>query len=110
MIKVIKTKVYVQGKATTDPTLIGLAVLDSLESNKESIKQRVDRYIEDNELRRTKERENLVEIVSTYDVFDTEQLIDDAERFYNISRATSYGFIKLLQDAEIITKKEHLFI
>lgn len=115
MITIVKNKVFVEGKETKDPTLIGLAILDALESKKGKIINHSDRrekiiaYIKQKRLRNTLERRSLIDIVCSMLVFSSEELIERAENL-KISRASAYNFTVLLKDANIITPKEHLFV
>jgi len=115
MIIIRNNKVYVQGKKTTDPTLIGLAVLDSLDSKENMVASHSDRrdkinaYIKAKRLRNTLERRHLIDIVCSMFIFSSEELIERAEKLH-ISRASAYNFTVLLKDANIVSKKEHLFI
>lgn len=115
MITIVKNKVFVQGKQTTDPTLIGLAILDAIESKQDMAVDHSDRrdkinaYVKQKRLRNTLERRHLTDIVCSMFVFSSEELIERAENL-KISRASAYNFTVLLKDANIITPKEHLFI
>jgi hypothetical protein len=115
MITIANNKVFVQGKTTTDPILIGLAVLDSLDSKEDMISMHSDRrdkinaYFKAKRLRNTLERRCLVDIVCSMFIFSTDELVERAEKLH-ISRASAYNFTVLLIDANIVSKKEHLFI
>lgn len=115
MITIAKNKVFVQGKQTADATLIGLAILDAIESNQDMAVDHSDRrdkinaYVKQKKLRKTLERRHLTDIVCSMFIFSSEELIERAEKL-NISRASAYNFTVLLKDANIVTKKEHLFI
>lgn len=115
MITIANNKVFVQGKQTTDPTLIGLALLDAIESKKTnsidniSLRKKIEDYIKEKQLRKTLERRHLIDIVCSMFIFSSEELIERAEKLH-ISRASAYNFTVLLKDANIVSKKEHLFI
>ena len=115
MITIANNKVFVQGKPTNDPTLIGLAVLDSLDSKEDMVASHSDRrdkinaYVKQKQLRNTLERRHLTDIVCSMFIFSSDELIQRSEKL-NISRASAYNFTVLLKDANIITPKEHLFI
>lgn len=115
MITIVNNQVFVEGKQTKDPTLIGLAILDAVESKQDMIINQSDRrdkinaYVKQKQLRNTLERRHLTDIVCSMFVFSSEELIERAEKL-NISRASAYNFTVLLKDANIVTKKEHLFI
>ena len=115
MITIANNKVFVQGKQTTDATLIGLAILDAIESKQDIAVDHSDRrdkinaYVKQKQLRKTLERSQLIDIVCSMFIFSSEELIERAEKL-NISRASAYNFTVLLKDANIITPKEHLFI
>lgn len=115
MITIVNNQVFVEGKQTTDPTLIGLALLDALESKKGKIinhsdrREKINAYIKQKRLRNTLERRNLIDIVCSMFVFSSEELIERAENL-KISRASAYNFTVLLKEANIITTKEHLFV
>ena len=115
MITIANNKVFVQGKQTTDPTLIGLAILDAIESKQDMAVDHSDRrdkinaYVKQKQLRKTLERRHLTDIVCSMFIFSSDELIQRSEKL-NISRASAYNFTVLLKDANIITPKEHLFI
>lgn len=115
MITIVNNQVFVEGKKTTDPTLIGLAILDAVESKQDMIinqsdrREKISAYIKQKRLRNTLERRHLIDIVCSMFVFSSEELIESAEKL-NISRASAYNFTVLLKEANIITSKEHLFI
>lgn len=115
MVVINNNCVFVNGKKTTDPTLIGLAILDALETgerrpiDKRERRNKIKAYIKEKQFRKTLERKHLTDIICSMIVFDSETLIERAEK-KNISRASAYNFMVLLQEANIITKKEHLFI
>ena len=115
MITIANNKVFVQGKQTTDATLIGLAILDAIESKQDMAVDHSDRrdkinaYVKQKQLRKTLERRHLTDIVCSMFIFSSDELIERAEKL-NISRASAYNFTVLLKDANIITPKEHLFI
>ena len=115
MITIVNNQVFVQGKQTTDPTLIGLAILDAIESKQDMAidqsdrREKISAYIKQKRLRNTLERRHLIDIVCSMFVFSSEELIERAEKL-NISRASAYNFTVLLKDANIITSKEHLFV
>lgn len=115
MITIINKKVFVDGKKTNDPTLIGLAVLDSIE-NKDSLynsmlsrKDKIKVFMQEEQMRNTVERKCMIDIVCSMAVFNSEDFIAKVER-RQISRASAYNFISLLQQAGVLTNKEHLFI
>ena len=115
MITIANNTVFINGKQTTDPTLIGLAMLDSIELNKEMAVDHSDRrdkinaYVKSKGLRNTLQRKKLIDIVCSMFIFNSEQLIERAEKM-QISTASAYNFTVLLREAKIISKKEHLFI
>lgn len=115
MITIANNKVFVQGKQTADATLIGLAILDAVESKQDMIinqsdrREKINAYIKQKRLRNTLERRHLIDIVCSMFIFSSEELIERAEKL-KISRASAYNFTVLLKDANIVTKKEHLFI
>jgi hypothetical protein len=71
MITIANNKVFVQGKQTTDPTLIGLTMLDAIELKQDMAVDHSDRrdkinaYIKAKRLRNTLERRNLIDIYVT---------------------------------------------
>lgn len=110
MIRIENNKIYVDDTETTDPTLIGLAILDQIDLN--SILDRktiITDYIKNNSLRQTRERDKMIEIISKMKSFDTEKFVIDCEES-NISRPTAYNFINLLKKAEVITQKQYHFL
>ena len=115
MVAINNNCVFVNGKKTTDPTLIGLAILDAIESKQDMAVDHSDRrdkinaYVKQKQLRKTLERRHLTDIVCSMFIFSSDELIERAEKL-NISRASAYNFTVLLKDANIITPKEHLFI
>ena len=115
MLTIVNNKVFVQGKQTIDPTLIGLALLDAVELSKyryvdhSERRAKINAYVKQKRLRNTLERRQLTDIVCSMFVFSSEELIERAEKL-KISRGSAYNFTVLLKDANIITPKEHLFI
>ena len=115
MITIVNNQIFVQGKQTTDPTLIGLALLDAVESKQDMIinqsdrREKISAYVKQKRLRNTLERRQLTDIVCSMFVFSSEELIERAEKL-KISRGSAYNFTVLLKDANIITPKEHLFV
>lgn len=115
MIIIANNQFFVQGKQTTDPTLIGLALLDAVESKQDMIinqsdrREKISAYIKQKRLRNTLERRQLTDIVCSMFVFSSDELIEQAKKL-KISRGSAYNFTVLLKDANIITSKEHLFI
>ena len=115
MITIVNNQVFVEGKQTNDPTLIGLAILDAIESKQDMIinqsdrREKISAYVKQKRLRNTLERRQLTDIVCSMFVFSSEELIERAKKL-KISRGSAYNFTVLLKDANIITPKEHLFI
>jgi hypothetical protein len=115
MITIANNQVFVQGKQTTDPTLIGLALLDAIELKQDMAvdhsdrREKINAYVKQKKLRKTLERRYLTDIVCSMIVFSSEELIERAENL-NVSRASAYNFTVLLKDANVISQKEHLFI
>ena len=115
MIIIANNQFFVQGKQTNDPTLIGLALLDAIESKQDMVvyhsdrREKISAYIKQKRLRKTLERRQLTDIVCSMLVFSSEELIERAKKL-KISRGSAYNFTVLLKDANIITSKEHLFI
>lgn len=68
MIQISNGKVIIDGKHTTDPTLIGYALLDAAENSihqfdKNTVTETFYNYIANNGLRKTFEREQMLSIV-----------------------------------------------
>lgn len=104
-------RVFVNGKETVDPVLIGYAVLDSAENTDAIITNRkevIENYIKANNLRKTYERKVLTDIVCKMESFSSETLIDNGlnER---VAKSSTYNFIKLLHKANIISKQESFY-
>lgn len=104
-------RVFVNGKETVDPVLIGYAVLDIAENSEniaENRKETIQDYIKRNKLRKTYERKILTDFVCKMDVFSSEILIQNGLK-ENISKSSTYNFINLLLDAKIISKQESFY-
>lgn len=110
MIKIKNNKIFINDVVTTDPTLIGLAILDQLENdNPIERKKIILEYIKDNSLRFTTERKIMIDIVSNMQDFEPDVFVIKCEEAL-ISRATAYNFIDLLKKAEIIVNKKYFFL
>lgn len=116
MIKISDGKIYVDGEPTTNPELIGLAVLDSLEKQKETlfnIKMKYFQYVRENNLRDTIERRCILDfIISNPEFNNVKTILEAFDKSHKniVSRATFYNAIKLFVDAEIIEKRPQIFI
>ena len=104
-------RVFVNGKETVDPVLIGYAVLDAAENTDAIITNRkevIENYIKENKLRRTFERSVLTDLVCKMESFNSELLIENGLN-KNIAKSSTYNFIKLLHEANIISKQESFY-
>ena len=111
----IKTdKCYIDGKATKNPVLIGLAVLDFIEHNSEPIgfkttNEMLVSFIKSNNLRQTSERTELLKAIHNFEhIFNVEDLFKAMlNRKCRLSRATIYNALNLFFKAKIIIKSIH---
>lgn len=113
-------RIFIEGKETVDPLMIGYSVLDALENgfdlsffkkshqqDKITRKQIITDFMIKAEMRKTYERDVLIELVSSMDKFKSNDFIEKAKEL-NICRATAYNFINILVKAKIIQKTNDL--
>ena len=113
-------RIFIDGKETVDPLMIGYSVLDALENgfdlsffkkshqqDKITRKQIITDFMIKAEMRKTYERDVLIELVSSMDKFKSNDFIEKAKEL-NICRATAYNFINILVKAKIIQKTNDL--
>lgn len=113
MIEVVNGNILIDGIATTNPELIGLAMLDSIENkkvNKDEIKKKYFDFIKLNSLRKTPEREILLDLIVDKNITNPVFLAEQAEILF-ITRATTYSFIRFLVNADILIcqPKKYIF-
>lgn len=114
MIQIINDKVFVNGKETVNPELIGLAVLDLAESRKgiislnipqklsqDELRDKFFNHLKENNLRHTHERKTLIELAFTIDPFEPTELVKRATDL-RIAQASCYNFIQTCVDAGIV--------
>lgn len=109
-LEIKNDKVYVDGKFTSNPTLIGLAILDAIEDkpkhiNFESTKNMLIAYIKEHKHRQTPERLELLKVIHEIDSFNAEDLYNLMKnRGYAVCRATIYNAIDLFVKSNIIKR------
>jgi len=119
MIEILNGCVFIDGIQTTNPELIGLAILDSIDNgsaeipgtkNKTKSKDKYLIYLSQNKLSITRERKLLIDLFLGINDFEPIELIKKALEI-NITPATCYNFIQTCVDAEIleIQPKKYIF-
>ena len=102
-IEIEKGRVFVDGKETVDPVLIGYAVLDYAENcnvDLSTLKQKYHNFIKDRNHRKTFERETLIDLIVLKKLITPQELAIEAKKF-NISQATCYNVFSFLKQAGI---------
>jgi len=123
MIRIENNQFYIKGVTTTNPELIGLAILDFIENdgkeipvnkkaakNKALSKDKYFEYLSQNKLSITRERKLLIDLFLNIKDFEPINLIKKALN-HKITPATCYNFIQTCVDAEIleIQPKKYIF-
>jgi hypothetical protein len=123
MIQIINDKVFVNGKETVNPELIGLAVLDFIENrgiknpiqiqselSQDELREKFFNHLKENNLRHTHERKTLIELAFTINPFKPTELVKRATEL-RIAQASCYNFIQMCVDAGIleIQPKKYIF-
>jgi len=114
MIQIINDKVFVNGKETVNPELIGLAVLDLAENrnriislnipkklSQDELRDKFFNHLKENNLRHTHERKTLIELAFTINPFEPTELVKRATDL-RIAQASCYNFIQTCVDAGIV--------
>ncbi len=114
MITIIESKVFVNGKETVNPELIGLAVLDLAENrngiislnipqrlSQDELREKFFNHLKENNLRHTHERKTLIELAFTINPFKPTELVKRATD-HRIAQASCYNFIQTCVDAGIV--------
>lgn len=114
MIQIINDKVFVNGKETVNPELIGLAVLDFIDNDnskitiktqsklsKDDLRDKFFNHLKENNLRHTHERKTLIELAFTINPFEPTELVKRATDL-RIAQASCYNFIQTCVDAGIV--------
>lgn len=102
-IEIEKGRVFVDGKETVDPVLIGYAVLDYAENphvDLSEIKEKYHTYIKNRKHRKTYERETLIDLMVSKNITTPQNLAIEAKKI-NISQATCYNFFGFLKESGI---------
>tara|TARA_R110002126_G_scaffold26344_2_gene89120 strand:- start:755 stop:1093 length:339 start_codon:yes stop_codon:yes gene_type:complete len=102
-VEIEKGRVFVGGKETIDPVLIGYAILDYAENcnvDLSILKEKYHKYIKDRNHRKTFERENLIDLIVSKNITTPQDLAAEAKKI-NISQATCYNFFVFLKVAGI---------
>lgn len=108
-------RIFIEGVETTDPNLIGYAIIDlvqdgksivvkDVESNKykNCIKDKYFKFLKSRNMSLTRERKILIGIVSEMNEFNPYDLFEKSiELETNISRPTIYNFLETCVDSEI---------
>lgn len=104
--------VYIDGRSTENPTLIGLALLDSVNKTSKNIdyvtsNQRLNTYLKQNKKRQTPERSEILKIIHKLNnSFEAETIFNEMKkRKFVVSLSTVYNTIKLLVTCEILKEK-----
>lgn len=107
-IKDKKVYVNIEGepKHTTDPMLIGLAVLDSLEKPEiAQLTQRFTMFLESNKHRKTQERYAILENISNKnEPFNVRTIHENLSPKFRLTLATVYNTFELLLKCNIIKR------
>ena len=114
MIQIINDKVFVNGKETVNPELIGLAVLDLAENrngiislnipqrlSQDELREKFFNHLKENNLRHTHERKTLIELAFTINPFEPTELVKRATEL-RIAQASCYNFIQMCVDAGVV--------
>jgi thiamine biosynthesis protein ThiC len=102
-IEIEKGRVFVEGKETVDPVLIGYAVLDYAENcnvDLSAIKEKYHAYIKERNHRKTYERETLIDLMVSKNITTAQDLAVEAKKIF-ISQATCYNFFGFLKASGI---------
>lgn len=95
-------------KPTRNPTLIGLAVLDSLERNPEPVNQLTERFtmfLENGNYRKTPERYAVLEnICDNKEPFNVRTVHQTLSPKFRLTLATVYNTVELLLECNIIKR------
>jgi len=103
-IEIEKGRVFLDGKETVDPVLIGYAVLDYAENSAidlSTLKQKYHEYIKDRKHRKTQERETLIDLIVLKNLTTPQDLAAEAKKI-NISQATCYNVFVFLKELGIV--------
>lgn len=125
MLEIYNNRVFINGKETVNPELIGLALLDYAESlpenkkaidfaflvDRDEIVERFTKYLSDNAFRNTLERRNLIELLVTMNDFSAKDFVNEAMQL-KASYPTCYNFLQVCVDAKIlnVSPKNYKFI
>lgn len=114
MVTIIENKIFVNGKETVNPELIGLAVLDFIENDnskitiktqsklsKDELRDKFFNHLKENNLRHTHERKTLIELAFTINPFEPTELVKRATEL-RIAQASCYNFIQMCVDAGVV--------
>lgn len=102
-IEIANGRVFLDGKETVDPVMIGYAVLDYAENTNNdlaTLRERYHEYIKTRNHRKTFERESLIEIMVDKNIINPQDLAVEAKKM-NISQATCYNFFSFLKETGI---------
>lgn len=108
-IEISNGRVFVQGKETVDPVLIGYAVLDYAENSHvdlSELKERYHRYIKNRKYRKTFERDTLIDLMASKNITTPQNLAIEAKKI-NISQATCYNLFEFLKTSGIADFKNN---
>lgn len=111
MIEIVNGRIFVEGKETVDPVLIGYAVLDLAENSiidLSTIKEKYLSYIENKNHRKTQEREMLIDLMVSNNITNQQDLAKEANKIF-ISKASCYNLFSFLQKSGIIDLKTKAF-
>ncbi|GIZ08362.1 hypothetical protein [Flavobacterium sp. UMI-01] len=102
-IEIDNGRIFLDGKETIDPVLIGYAVLDYAENSVvdlSTLKQKYHDYIKTRNHRKTIEREMLIDLIISKNLTTPQKLAVEAKKI-NISQATCYNVFAFLKETGI---------
>lgn len=127
IITIKKGQILIDGQPTTDAEFIGFALLDFAETtnddsigielrdkdvfvsiNRLDVKEKYLNYIKTNGLRMTTERLWLLDLLITFDDFNSTEFVKAGMKL-NVSYPTCYNFLESCVDAKIIYLKPKLY-
>lgn len=102
-IEIEEGRVFIDGKETVDPVLIGYAVLDYAENSNidlQTIKEKYHAYIKCRNHRKTYEREALIDLIVLNKITTPQDLAIEAKKIH-ISQASCYNVFNFLKKTGI---------
>ncbi len=116
MIQIANGRIFIDGKETINPELIGYAFLDYAETNsqdktitefvflidKEVVKEKYFNYLKENAFRCTSERKVLLDLILEMNDFSSNEFVKKA-MVLNVSYPTCYNFLQTCVDSDILS-------